>query len=307
MTPSSQTVAKAEPRNPYVAALADDARDAKDPVEPPKPPAAIPAIPPAPVAASPLPQKPETKRAAQDAPPVIEVRPPAIAEEIRVPQVAVKAPSTAALPHTAARAAAPVEAEKVRTGVETKQEAQEQGVAGAVQYHAALTADMNLKVGQYTLKIGEYFAAATMAYDKKKVAGAGLTSMVVQGPKKKAPVIRLEVEGCTDQESAHKLLERVKNCNGDGFIVVDRARKYHLYAGSFTDQKLARAEQRRLASLGIRSVQQKKLVDLPVLVLTAGNFSTEEAAREKLKQMEKDGLHPVVVKISGMKVTAANR
>jgi hypothetical protein len=306
----AEAVSKPEAKNPYAEALADNARDSKDPVEPPKPPAANPAPPTAPVVPAPLPRKAEPQQAPQEAPPVIEVRTAAIKEEIPPVKVPVKEASAAALPRTAARVAAPAKVAKVakvRDRVEVKTAAQGKGGAGGIQYHAAMTGNFNLKVGQYTLKIGEYFVAAAMADDKKKVADAGLTSMVVQGPKKKTAVIRLEVEGCVDQDSAHKLLEQVQKSSGDGFIVVDKARKYHLFAGSFADQKRAEAEQQRLASLGIKSTQQKKMVDLPVLVLTAGNFATEEAAREKLKQMEKDGLHPVLVKVSRMEVTTAKR
>jgi hypothetical protein len=148
----------------------------------------------------------------------------------------------------------------------------------------------------YTLKFGEYVLSSAMADAKKMIKDSGLLPVVIPGPKKVMPMIRLSIVEYTDQKSALKELDRLRKAKVDGFMLMNRG-KYHVYAGSYFDQKGAALEQRRLASLGIKSNLQRKSVPVPTFLLTAGSFPTREAALEGAMKLGKQGGQAVVMEI----------
>jgi hypothetical protein len=150
--------------------------------------------------------------------------------------------------------------------------------------------------GIFTLKIGEYLLPPEVADVKKKLVKAGLSPQVVEG-RKKMPVVRLEVEGVTDLESARKKLEDVRKASGTGIIMVSKDGKRRLYAGSYLNGKVAEQEQQRLAALGIRSSLQKAVAPIATYSVSAGPFDTREAALEQERKLAMEGLQAVLVQV----------
>jgi tetratricopeptide (TPR) repeat protein len=148
--------------------------------------------------------------------------------------------------------------------------------------------------GTFTLRIGEYFLPPEVDEVKKKLVKAGLSPQVVEG-RKKMPVVRLEVEGITDQESAQKKLEEVRKASGTGIIVVSKKGKRRLYAGSYLNEKVAEQERQRLAALGVKSSLQKAVAPVAMYSVTAGPFATREAALEEERKLAKEGVQAVLV------------
>jgi len=146
----------------------------------------------------------------------------------------------------------------------------------------------------YLLKVGEFVLKSAMAEAKKKIAEAGLSPVVIQGPKTEAAMIRLQVEAPTDQQSARRALDRLKKANGQGIILLKEGR-YRVYAGSYYDERIAEKEQERLATFGIKASMHAIMVPVPTLLLTAGTFTTREAAHEQELKLQKRGLETVII------------
>jgi outer membrane protein TolC len=156
-------------------------------------------------------------------------------------------------------------------------------------------ADKATKTVTYTLKIGEYVMKVAMLDAKRKIKNAGLSPVVKQGPKRKEPMTNLYIGEFSDQESARKELNTLRNAKADGFISKNGERSFHVYAGSYFEQKGAAKEQQRLAALGIKLSLKQVVVSVPTFLLTAGSFPTREAALEKGAELEKEGLKSVVI------------
>ena len=124
---------------------------------------------------------------------------------------------------------------------------------------------------------------------------AGLSPVVKQGPKRKEPMIHLYVGEFSDQESAKKELNTLRDAKADGFISKNGERSFLVYAGSYFEQKGAAKEQQRLAVLGIKVSLKQVVVSVPTFLLTAGSFPTREAALKKAAELEKEGLKSVVI------------
>jgi len=146
----------------------------------------------------------------------------------------------------------------------------------------------------YLLKVGEFVLKSAMAEAKKKIAEAGLSPVVIQGPKTEAAMIRLQLEAPTDQQSARRALDRLKKANGQGIILLKEG-KYRVYAGSYYDERVAEKEQERLATFGIKASMHAIMVPVPTLLLTAGTFTTREAAHEQELKLQKRGLETVII------------
>lgn len=150
----------------------------------------------------------------------------------------------------------------------------------------------------YALKIGEYVALSDMEEAKKKLQEAGVTAMVVQGPKKKVPMIRLLMEQASpvDEALARKQLDALQKADVSGMVLVGKDGKRRVYAGSFFNEKLAAKEQQRLAALGMKTSFQRVELPMPTWLLTAGRFPSREAALEEWTRLKKQGVEPAVIK-----------
>jgi cell division protein FtsN len=158
--------------------------------------------------------------------------------------------------------------------------------------------DNAAKTVTYTLKIGEYVVKSAMADAKRKIKKTGLSPVVEQGPKRNKPMIRLYFGEFSNQATARREQNKLRAAKADSFFLMDGDRRFHVYAGSYIDQKGAEKEQQRLASLGIKLSLKQVVVPVPTFLLTVGSFPTREAALEKAVELEKQGVKAVVIQRS---------
>ncbi len=144
-------------------------------------------------------------------------------------------------------------------------------------------------VANYTLKIGEYLASEVPSV-KKKVTKSGLIPVVLDGLKQERQVFRLWVGAYKDRSSASQAVEPLQKKHIKSFILKNSARRYNAYAGSFFSLESAEIEQKRLAAKGVTVELKKTSVSLPAFLLTAGSFTTRDAAMESAKKLEQQGL-----------------
>lgn len=147
--------------------------------------------------------------------------------------------------------------------------------------------------GYYTLKIGEY-ASSELGSIKEKVKIAGLEPTVAPGPKLPRQVIRLYAGSYKNTQLAQTAQRMLDNSRASAFLLKDGNSGYRLYAGSFFTMGRAHLEQERLARLRIEVTLEESTVLLPTSVLTAGKFSSREAAYAELLKLEMLGIDSVV-------------
>jgi outer membrane protein len=148
----------------------------------------------------------------------------------------------------------------------------------------------------YTLKIGEYRTKAQAAMVAEKIKGTGLTATVKQGPKKAKTLTRLYVAEFSDNESALNELKKLRDSTTQGFILREKG-KYVLYASSHADKKNALQEQTKLAQRGISTSLRSATVSVSTFLLTAGSFSTREAAQAGADQLKSVGIKQITVEL----------
>jgi len=241
-----------------------------------------------------------TSAAQPEASPLPPAAPPATSEATAAPEVAVlsvqeapkpvEPPPVSAPPPVLAVGPAPEEAVLKTAPLPLAEEPATREVP------AGNTAKVEVKAyetGVYTLEIGEYVLMSAMDEAKRKIKKVGLSPQVEPGQKRKEPMIRLYVGGFPNQQSASKVLGRLRAANTDSFVLMEGAR-FQVYAGSYFDQKGATREQRRLAALGLKLTQKKTVVSVPTYLLTASSFPTRDAAMDMALQLEMQGLKSVV-------------
>ena len=146
----------------------------------------------------------------------------------------------------------------------------------------------------FTIEVGQYVAKAALAAAKRKIEKAGMVPVVEPGPKRKEMMTRIHLGQFANQQAAKKTLDKLCALNEECFFLRDKAGNFHLYAGSYHDRKAAAQEQQRFTARGIKSELKQAEVLLPTFVLTAGCFNSPEAAREKLTDLERVGMKPVL-------------
>ena len=154
----------------------------------------------------------------------------------------------------------------------------------------------------YTLRIGEYVTPQAMEKATRKIKKAGLEPLVEQGAKKKGPIIRLSVGDYPTPEAAKKLLNKLREAKVDGFSLLGGDKRYHVYVGSYSDEKSAAEEGSRLATLGIKPSMKRVVVPVPTFRLTAGSFPTRAAAMAGAEVLEKQGVHSVPIERAAEKL-----
>ena len=220
---------------------------------------------------------------ASSSPPAVQLAPPApvaIRLVAGAPSAAVQAP--AAQPGPAGKTAAPIPAA----------EPPGRGAARATVPGNPVTGDDAVR---YTLQIGPYAVKSALANASKRIKKAGLEPVVEQGAKKNKAMVRLHVGEFPSQESARKELDKLSAAEVDGFFLLEADRKFHVYAGSYSDEKGAAQERQRLAALGIALTLKQVVVALPNFLLTAGSFPSRLAASAMAEELERQGVNSVVV------------
>ena len=106
---------------------------------------------------------------------------------------------------------------------------------------------------------------------------------------------RLSLGEYPSQAAAKKGLDKLHAAKTEGFFLLEEDQKYHVYAGSYSDEKGAAKEQQRFAALGLKLSLKQVVVAVPTFLLTAGNFPTREEALAKAEQLEKQGVSTRVV------------
>lgn len=146
----------------------------------------------------------------------------------------------------------------------------------------------------YTLTIGEYLSKSVMADAIAKMKSVGLEPQIKAGPQKLEQVIRLYFAEFPDQLQAQKALKKLQLKKVNGFIMINKKQKYAVYTGSYLDQNSAESEQSRLAKLGIKVRFEKTSNEVSTFQLSAENIRGLEMAQKYAKDLEQQGLKPVV-------------
>jgi len=180
--------------------------------------------------------------------------------------------------------------EKTADSSKTKTIASTKAMKPAVNEQAAATVTKHSAEGtSYTLKIGEYLASE-IASVKKKITRGGLVPVVMDGLKQERQVFRLFIGDYRDLASAKQAIEPFQKTHSSSFILKNAAHGYDAYAGSFFNLEGAETEQKRLAAKGMTLSVKKVSVSLPAFLLTAGSFTSREAAMAGAKKLEQQGL-----------------
>lgn len=103
-------------------------------------------------------------------------------------------------------------------------------------------------------------------------------------------MIRLKAGDYSSQLAAKTELLKLNDTHTLGFILNKGKAGYRLYAGSYFSEKSAQREQRRLAALGYVTSLEELEVMLPTKLLSAGSFSSHEAAVAGALKLEKLGV-----------------
>ena len=151
------------------------------------------------------------------------------------------------------------------------------------------------ETASYTLKIGEFLESEVTSV-KKKIEQSGLTPMVRNGLKQERVVFRLLAGTYEGYSKAKKALESLEKIHRSVFILKNSADGYDAYAGSFFTLEGAETEQKRLAARGISVSVKKVSVSLPAFLVTAGPFSSRQAAMAGAEKLKQQGLKAVILK-----------
>ncbi|HEY6838097.1 MAG TPA: SPOR domain-containing protein [Geobacteraceae bacterium] len=243
--------------------------------EPPKqtPPPAKPE--PAKPAAAPA--KPETAKQPAPAPPVPAAKPAAPGKPVAPAKPEPAKPATVAKTEPAKVPAAKPEAKK--PGAAPK----------AVVKQGAKTAH-----GAYALQIGDV-AADEVSKVKSLLKKLGITPVAQKHVKEVKQMHRLFVADFAEHSGADAELQRVRKVSSDAFIL-PVGEKFAVYAGSYLSDKRALSERNRLSAQGIKISVQKTKVSVPLVRISAGNFSDSASADAAGKRLRKHGLSARVVK-----------
>lgn len=263
---------------------------------------------------APVPATPEAAEPATDATafpsspaPAVDAEPspaaPPVAQVPPVPAEPAAAPVEAEAAPVEAEAAPPVRAEVTAPPVAAAAEPPPATVDAAAplsELNDAVTAPKRAEAslddskagsdGTYTLELGEYVGKITLAGAKRLVKKAGLTPLVVPGPKRTEMMLRILVGEFTDQESAKQLQKKLDRIRASHFILKDQHGIYRVFAGSYSDHAAAVTEQKRLTARRIGSELREVTVPVPTFLLTAGRFPDEKSASDKLAELEQLGL-----------------
>jgi len=218
--------------------------------------------------------------------PADDTRAAAVAREIVSPADApIESPPVTAdqgnRPEPAAKPAVKSETRTVAANKPEKPEVNSASVAATTKIASTRTS--------FTLKIGEYLASE-LASVKKKIVLSGLVPVVRDNLKLEKHVFRLFVGNYPDSMAAKKALEPLAKTHSSTFILKNAAHGYDAYASSFFTPERAETEQKRLAARGISLSLKKASVSLPAFEVTAGSFSTREAAEEWADKLREQGL-----------------
>jgi len=154
---------------------------------------------------------------------------------------------------------------------------------------SAATVSQAPETASYTLKIGKFLESEVTSV-KKKIEQSGLTPIVRNGVKQERVVFRLVVGVYKGYSAARKALESLEKIHISCFILKTSAGSYDVYAGSFFTLEGAETEQKRLAARGLSLSVKKVSVALPAFLVTAGTFSSRQAAMEGAEKLRQQGL-----------------
>jgi len=149
----------------------------------------------------------------------------------------------------------------------------------------------------YTLVVGESVVKSALAEVGKKLTLAGFQPVLEQGPKKQEPRIRLSIGEFSSQEDAKKELTRLRARKISGFYLAKDG-KYHVYAGSFSEETGAERERLRLVALGENPTLKPAVVGVQSYLLTAGNFTSRAKAQARAQELEKQGVPATIIERS---------
>jgi cell division septation protein DedD len=152
--------------------------------------------------------------------------------------------------------------------------------------------------GSYIVVVGSYAADELLEADKRKVKKAGLTPVVKAEGTKKVTMTRLFLGSYKDKGTADRELARLKQFS-DGAFIMQEGSGYAVYGGSYSVATMAKQERDRLADLGMTLVLKHAKIPMSVKKLTAGHFSSKQAANNAVGRLKKHGIRATVHKVSG--------
>jgi len=157
----------------------------------------------------------------------------------------------------------------------------------------AQTAAVKTPEGAFTLVIGTYVLKSSMAGDKAKLERSGIKPVSVVSGKRKEPMNRLHVADFGTQAEAQAELNRVRAASSDAFVLKENGR-YAVYAGSYYAYERAIEVRDQLQVKGINPTIRKSVTPVSAYTLTAGSFTSREAALEEAARLKKLGFKPFV-------------
>jgi SPOR domain len=152
------------------------------------------------------------------------------------------------------------------------------------------------KGGHFHLLVGDFAPGRSLAAVQAKLKKSGIAPVRKKVITAEEKMNRIFVARFTDQENAEAELHKVKKITGDAFLIADKE-GYLLYAGSFLSPVGAAAEQKKLASRGVKSVIRKVKVPVRVMRVTAGSYERSEEAAKDATRLKKMGIRATVVKL----------
>jgi hypothetical protein len=151
------------------------------------------------------------------------------------------------------------------------------------------------KHGAYTLLVGEFATGQELKRALAKLNKGGVAPVQRKKVAKLELVHRLFLAEFDNHDAASAELRRLRQVTASAFMLPENG-KYRVYAGSYLYEGGAAIEQERLAGKGVKLSRKSAKVTIPKTRVTAGTFSTREAAQEGANRLKKRGITAMVVK-----------
>ncbi len=150
------------------------------------------------------------------------------------------------------------------------------------------------KTSTYTLLIGEFVLNKSIMHEKALLKKLGIAPVLQKKVKRSEPMTRLMVGEYSDRNAAALQIAKLKSLQSDGFIIQEGG-KYCVYAGSYFLEGRAAVAQDKLYDKGLKTVMKKTKVSVPVVRMTAGQFTTQDEAVKAQTLLKKKGVKAQII------------
>ncbi|NTV50684.1 MAG: SPOR domain-containing protein [Geobacteraceae bacterium] len=143
--------------------------------------------------------------------------------------------------------------------------------------------------GLWSLIVGNYVLEETLSADMGRVRKAGFEPVINSSERKKTAMNRLFVSESIDRNTALSTLEKLKRHTSDAFVI-EQGGKFHVYAGSYSQNEAVNSEKERLKAAGFPVTVKRTDISIPSHNLSVGPFNSKKEAEAALGKLKSAGI-----------------